>query len=405
MRGAPVSAARHRLAAPSRLVAPRLHRLLPTPSTRRAAALIFVAWALFGVLLGQQVYLQQGGKGPAGVWSHATALQLHYCLLWALVTPGILWLGRRCPVLAPRARRARGFGWRAAVHLPASVACGMVVQLVHAALLSRIFPGWFPRPLLADLARSAVSNVDYGFILYWIVLLIGQAFDYTRSLEQAQVRQAELQEQLAEAQLRALRMQMHPHFLFNALNSIAELIHERPAAAEQMVTSLGDLLRTYLRSSETQEIALAQEVDFLRRYLEIQQLRFEERLGVVIELAPGTASAVVPSLILQPLVENALLHGIADREAGGAVEIRAARDGASLVLSVTDNGPGIVEPGRLREGTGLGNTRRRLERLYGDRHDFSLRAIAGGGTRATIRIPLAQSSTGASYAEDQDRHR
>jgi len=245
--------------------------------------------------------------------------------------------------------------------------------------------------------RSAVSNVDYGCILYWIVLLIGQAFDYMRSLEHAQVRQAELQEQLAEAQLQALRMQMHPHFLFNALNSIAELIHERPHAAEHMVTSLGDLLRTYLRSSETQEVALADEVDFLRRYLEIQQVRFEERLAVAIELAPGTPTAAVPSLVLQPLVENALLHGIAEREHGGAIEIRAALRGTALVLSVTDNGPGMVETaGPPSEGTGLRNTRRRLERIYGAGHEFSVRALAGGGTCAAIRIPLKHA--GASHA-------
>ncbi len=367
------------------------------PSTLRAAALVFVAWTLFGVLLGQQAYVQQAGRGPAGIWSHATALQLHYCLLWALATPAILWLGHRFPLLAPRALRARRFWWRAAVHLPASLACSVAVQLAHGALLSRLLSGWFPRAPLADLMRSAVSNVDYGCILYWIVLLIGQAFDYGRSLEHAQIRQAALQEQLAEAQLQALRMQMHPHFLFNALNSIAELIHERPRAAEHMVTSLGELLRTYLRSSETQKVPLADEVAFLRRYLEIQQVRFEERLTVTIELEPGTPTAIVPSLVLQPLVENALLHGIADREAGGAIEIRAAVRGASLVLSVRDNGTGIAATGdgRPADGTGLTNTRRRLDRLYGASHELSVRALDGGGTCAEIRLPLQRTLAGS----------
>jgi signal transduction histidine kinase len=354
-------------------------------SRLRVAAFIVVAWALFGVALGQQVYLLQGGRGPVGIWSHATALQVHYALLWALATPGILWLGRRFPVIVPRARRTRGARWRAAVHLPASVGCAVVVQLAHAALLSRIFPGWFPRPPLADLARSAVSNVDYGCILYGIVFLIGQAFDYVRSLDQAQVRQAELQEELVQAQLQALRMQMQPHFLFNALNSIAELIHERPAAAEHMVVELGELLRTYLRSGQAQEVPLTDELDFLRRYLELQQVRFEDRLAVAIELEPGAADAFVPSLVLQPLVENALRHGVADREEGGAIEIRAAVRDARLELSVTDNGPGIADPS---PGTGLGNTRRRLDRIYGADHELSVRALAAGGTRATIRIPL-----------------
>jgi two-component system LytT family sensor kinase len=376
-------------------------------SRLRASALILVAWSLFGLSLGQQVYVLQGGRGPAGVWSHAMALQLHYCLLWALVTPGVLWLGRRFPVLAPRARRARGFWWRAAVHLPAGLACSAIVQIAHGSLLWRIFSGWFPPAELSDLARSAMINVDYGFLLYWLVLLIGQAFDYVRSLDQAQLRQAELQEQLTAAQLQALRMQMHPHFLFNALNSIAELIHESPDAAEQMVNGLGDLLRIYLRSGETQEIPLAQEIDFLRRYLAIQQVRFEDRLTVDIELEPGTADAIVPSLILQPLVENAIRHGVADRERDGAIQIRAELRGASLALSVTDNGPGIVErPARPPvDGKGLLNTRRRLERLYGEHHEFSVRAVDGGGTCAALRLPLKQIASGAPHAQDEDPHR
>lgn len=385
----------------------RASRLVATPSKLRAGALIFAAWTLFGLSLGQQVYVLQAGRGPAGVWSHAMALQLHYCLLWALVTPGVLWLGRRFPVLAPRARRARGFWWRAAIHLPASLACSVVVQIAHGSLLSRIFAGWFPRPVLSDLARSAMTNVDYGFLLYWLVLLIGQAFDYVRSLDQAQLRHAELQEQLAEAQLQALRMQMHPHFLFNALNSIAELIHDSPSAAEQMVTGLGELLRIYLRSSETQEIALAQEIDFLRRYLAIQSVRFDDRLTVDIDLQPGTRGAVVPSLILQPLVENAIVHGIADRERDGVIQIRAVLRGTWLALSVTDNGPGGGEPADrpLVEGTGLHNTRRRLERLYGAQHEFSVHAVDGGGMCAALRIPFQQPVPGAPHAQDEDHHR
>ncbi len=358
----------------------------------RAAGVIVASWGLFGVLLGQQVYLLQAGRGPAGVWSHAMALELDYCLLWALATPGVLWLGRRFPLATPRALQKPASWWKAVVHLPASLACSMLVQVAHSWLLSRLYPGWFPRPAPGDIARSLVSNVDYGFILYWIVLLIGQSFDYVRSLEQAQVRHAELQEQVAEAQLQALQMQMHPHFLFNTFNSIAELIHEDPGGAERMLTSLGELLRVYLRSGETQESSLAQELDFLRRYLEIQQIRFEDRLSVQIAMSPGAETAVVPSLLLQPLVENAILHGISDREQDGVVQIDASVHETSLVLRVADNGHGLVDrvEAPLVEGRGLGNTRRRLERLYGKHHDFSIRTVEGGGTCASIRIPLKQ---------------
>jgi DNA-binding LytR/AlgR family response regulator len=329
----------------------------------RTAALVLAGWVLFGILLGQQVYVLQAGHGPVGVWSHAVALQLNYCLAWATVTPAVLWLGRALPlVVSPPARR-RALLRALAVHLPASILVALLVQVTHSLTIWRIYPSWFPRPALSDVARSLMGGVDYGCILYWVVTLIGQSAQHLRTLGEARVRQAELHEQLAEAQLQALRMQMHPHFLFNALNSVAELIHEDPIAAERMLTRLGELLRIYMQSSETHEISLTEEVDFLRRYLEIQKLRFEERLTVRIRLDPGTENAAVPSLILQPLVENAIVHGIADREQDGVVAIEASLQGSALALRVADNGRGPAEPGSvaLVEGRGLVRSLQRQE--------------------------------------------
>ena len=362
----------------------------------KIAALILACWGTFGLLLGQQTYALQAGQGPAGVWSHALVLQLNYCLVWALATPLVLRLGRRFPLVAPASPdevRGRPVVWKSmAVHLVASAVCALLVQSAHSSLLPLFYPRWFPPVPLSLLRRSLMSTVDYGVILYWVVLLMGQSVDYLRRSDEARIRQAELQKQLAEAQLQALRMQMHPHFLFNALNSVAALIPEDPRAAEHMLTRLGELLRIYLRSSELQEISLAQEIDFLRRYLEIQKLRFEERFHVHIRLDPAAETAAVPSLILQPLVENAIIHGIADRERDGSIEIEASVEGAELSLRVGDNGSGSPEPAPAGwlEGTGLGNTRRRLERLYGSRHGFVLEALASGGVRASIRIPLKQ---------------
>lgn len=362
----------------------------------KAAALILACWGTFGVLLGQQTYALQAGQGPAGVWSHALALQLNYCLVWAAATPVVLGLGRRFPLVA-RAQPAQGRPalWHSlAVHLLAGLTCALIVQGAHSLLLPFLYPHWFPPVPLSLLRRSLVSTADYGVILYWVVLLTGQSVDSLRRSDEARIRHAELQEQLAEAQLQALRMQMRPHFLFNALNSVAALIPDDPRAAEHMLTRLGELLRIYLRSSELQEISLAQEIDFLRRYLEIQKLRFEERLHVHIRLDPAAETAAVPSLILQPLVENAIVHGIADRDRDGSIEIDAAVEGAELSLRVADNGSDSREPAPAdwREGTGLGNTRRRLERLYGRRHGFSVEALANGGVCASIRIPLKQTT-------------
>jgi two-component sensor histidine kinase len=368
----------------------------------RSAGLILLGWILFGVLLGQQTYVLQAGHGPVGIWSHAIALQLNYCLIWALLTPAVLRVGRKFPLAGIVPAKRRSLGRAVAVHLAASVVCALVVQAIHAFTPAWLQPHWFPRPSLSNLALSLVGGVDYGFILYWVITLLGQSFQYWHSLSQARVRQAELQQQLAQAQLQALQMQMHPHFLFNALNSVAELIHEDAPAAERMVTRLSELLRIYLRSSETQEISLAQEIDFLRRYLEIEKLRFEERFAVRIQLNPGTDSAVVPSLILQPLVENAIVHGMADREQDGLIAIDASLDGASLALRVADNGPGLPEPApaAVVEGRGLRNTRARLERLYGAAQDFSVAAVAGGGICATIRLPLKKPASQAKATHD-----
>ncbi len=368
----------------------------------KSAGLILACWGVFGVLLGQQTYLLQAGQGPAGIWSHALVLQLNYCLIWAVVTLAVLRLGRRFPLVTPAepegGTRRPALWLSIPIHLIASVACALIVQGAHALVLPLFYPRWFPRTSGASLARSLMGTVDYGVILYWVVLLMGQSFDYLRRSDEARVRQAELQEQLAEAQLRALRMQMHPHFLFNALNSVAALISEDPRGAEHMLVRLGELLRIYLRSGETQEISLAQEIDFLRRYLEIQKLRFEERLDVRIRVELGAETAVVPSLILQPLVENAIVHGIAHRERDGTIEIEAAVRDAELSMRVSDNGsdaPEPAPPALSAEGTGLGNTRRRLERLYGSRHDFSVRAQESGGVCASIRIPLKRSPAGS----------
>jgi hypothetical protein len=199
-----------------------------------------------------------------------------------------------------------------AVHLAGAVLSALVVQLTHALLLARLLPTWYPRPALSQIGRSLMGGLDYGFILYWIVTLLGQSLQHLRSLDEARVQQAEL-------------------------NSVAELIHEDPGRAEHMLPRLAELLRVYLRSGEAYETTLEEEVEFLRRYLEIQKLRFEERLTVDIRLDPATRDALVPSLILQPLVENSLRHGIADRERDGVVSILAALKDESLVLRTCDS--------------------------------------------------------------------
>jgi LytS/YehU family sensor histidine kinase len=191
-------------------------------------------------------------------------------------------------------------------------------------------------------------------------------------------------------------MQLNPHFLFNALNAVSSLMLKDVVAANKMISRLGELLRLTLEKSDQQEVALQQEIEFLRRYLEIEQIRFGDRLQLKMDLEPSTLQAAVPSLILQPLVENAVRHAIEPREAAGQIELRSVRDNGRLVLEVSDNGPGLTpEPtpsretsGGTRERIGLNNTRERLGKLYGANQHFALAGNAMGGLTASLSIPF-----------------
>ncbi len=192
-------------------------------------------------------------------------------------------------------------------------------------------------------------------------------------------------------------MQLHPHFLFNTLHSISALVHKDPECADRMIARLGDFLRLTLENSGAQEVSLQKELEFLRCYLEIERVRFQDRLTTHMEIDSRALDTPVPNLILQPIVENALRHGIAPRSTPGRIEISAKRKNGSLRIEVQDNGPGISaisKPnGRLREGLGLANTRARLRQLYGAEHSFELSDAPGGGLLVALEIPTARAST------------
>jgi len=204
-------------------------------------------------------------------------------------------------------------------------------------------------------------------------------------------------DQLAEAQLHSLRLQLQPHFLFNTLNTITALIAAEPRAAERMVAGLSELLRASLRLADEQEVPLARELEHLRLYVDIQQTRFGDRLAVAMDVDPAVRSALVPSLLLQPLVENAIRHGITPRAAGGRISVRATRDADDLRLEVRDDGVGAATQNGVlaREGVGLTNTRERLRRLHGARHRFAYESRVGSGFAVRITVPFRTEGTGA----------
>jgi LytS/YehU family sensor histidine kinase len=256
-------------------------------------------------------------------------------------------------------------------------------------------------PTLVSLFRFQLfANLPMKVSIYWLILIAINALDYYHSFRVAEVKASELRAQLAQAQLRALKMQLHPHFLFNTLNSISALLHRDTEAADQMVARLGDFLRLTLENSGDQEVTLEQEMEFMRCYLEIETARFHDRLSVETDIEPQTLHARVPNLVLQPLIENAIRHGISRQSAPGRLAIRAARRGDRLLLQVEDNGPGlslISEGGTppanpltrtLAGGVGLANTRARLEHLYGREHRFELTRAKPRGMIVTLEIPF-----------------
>jgi sensor histidine kinase YesM len=233
-------------------------------------------------------------------------------------------------------------------------------------------------------------NFHLALFFYWAILGVNYAIDYYQKYRERELRASQLETRLAQARLQVLKMQLHPHFLFNTLNAISELVFKDPESAEHMITNLSDLLRLSLDNVGVQEVPLKQELDFLNKYVEIEQTRFHDRLQLSTDIAPETLDAWVPNMILQPLVENAIRHGIGMRSAGGHIEIGAERENGMLRLFVRDNGGGLHngEQKQLKEGVGLANTRARLAHLYGEEHRFDLDNVPGGGLMVDMSIPF-----------------
>jgi sensor histidine kinase YesM len=371
---------------------------------KRLWVIVLIGWALVGLTFTLNYYLFADHyvaiflKQPTFI--EMVVWELPYWLLWAALSPLVFKITRRY-----RIERERWFT-SLAVHAGACV----MFSFVHRAAYLLI--GWMlnvvayrPIPTITNLFDFLFFfNMPTALMCYATILLVCHALDYYQQYQEEELKAsrlktelAEAQLQVAQAQLQALKRQLHPHFLVNTLNSISALLDEDVEAADEMLARLGDLLRLTLTNSGAQEVTLQEELEFLRCYLEIEQVRFQDRLTVHMDIDPVSLDAMVPNLILQPIVENAIRHGIASRIAPGRIEIRAARAGDMLQLQVKDNGPGIQAKAvqakaeavvTNREGVGLSNTRARLKQLYGSHHSFVLSDAVGGGLLSTIEIPF-----------------
>jgi two-component system, LytTR family, sensor kinase len=342
----------------------------------RELAIVFIFWTSLATLSVVNQLLDPRGYGfrlvsPAG----PIAMTYLEWWMWAAFTPFIFSLSSRLSI-----ERSR-WVWR----IPVLVAIGCVVALVISLILG------FVRTEIFEVPRFT-RRIDFGrfrfvnqLLVYFAVLAAGYAREYFLRDQERQREAIALHAQLADARLDALRAQINPHFLFNTLNAIAALVERDPAGVRRMIARLGDLLRYTIESRGTTTVPLREELDFLQRYIDIMEIRFQGRLRVELKIDPNTLDVSVPSLVLQPIVENALEHG-ASRAAGeGRIEISAHRDAGRLVLTVHDNGPGVRAES---PGVGLTNTRARLAQLYGGDAALTLTSSPGGGAIATIVIPL-----------------
>ena len=364
---------------------------MTTTRTRTAWGPIFAGWALYWLLNAAQVRLSSSySRAMPMPWGSALLMQYPLAAVWALATPGILWLGQRFPL------ERRRLALSVPVHVLASVVIVFALDLLYAWHTA----SFVDYPVVRPIFRRALQLFEVWFIadglLYWFVLTIGYVVQHQRSLRERELAAAELQTQLARADLQALKMQLHPHFLFNALHTIGSLVRtgDRDTAVK-VVAGLGDLLRRMLDDGSQQEVPLRQEIDFIRNYLAIEQVRFRDRLRVAINVDDAALDARVPHLILQPLVENAIRHGIGPHASAGLLTVSARRSGDRVHLLVRDDGPGIgngngAEP---RPGIGLANTRERLTRLYGRHYGLEVRNAADGGVEACVEVPYQRAAS------------
>jgi sensor histidine kinase YesM len=346
-------------------------------------ALIWVVWTIIALFFTTQVYMMYYSENRSIPYAKAFFVQAAACYLWALATPFVLWMARTF--------RIERSNWRSrlAIHFGVSLALNILLLTTHFLIFMLIVGRGSSISFLGTVAY-VLYNLDRWMLVYWTILLISHALNYYHSYRQGQLQASQLRTQLVQAQLEALKMQVHPHFLFNTLHSISALLTKDTEAARKMITRLGDFLRLTLENGGSSEVSLRQEMEFLNSYLEIERIRFQDRLTTEIHVDPQVLDVQVPNLILQPIVENAMRHAIANSN-NGRIEITATPRNGMLQIQVKDNGPGLnVESKvftRTGKGVGLANTRARLQHLYGPSHKFELTNSSAGGLVVTFEIP------------------
>lgn len=346
---------------------------------------IWIVVAIVATLFSYDFRIHIGKPEP---WNELARFYLIAYVLWgALFTPVVAFACSKVRI------DRHNWHWALLVHNGVALAIAVVNALLRIPLQPIMYPS-APQPIhLALFRRYFLGNAFDDMWMYWVVAAIMHGLMYYQAYQERGLRASQLEAQLAQAQLQMLKMQLHPHFLFNTLNSISVLMRRDVEVAERVITRLGDLLRMTLDTADQQQVTLRSELEFVTRYLEIERIRFQDRLSIRFSVDPDCLDAMVPNMLLQPLVENAIRYGVAPYARPGAVEISAKRAGDELHIAVWDTGKGIQSENR-REGIGLSNTRARLRELYGEKHEFELKNADGAGLVVNVHIPFARVAEG-----------
>jgi two-component system LytT family sensor kinase len=336
-------------------------------------------WSTLGLL-----FALPGLSSPN--WNRSLLASLSFWWAWGLVTPLIFWTDARLPF------KENQLGMRVLAHFLASIALTLLDSYVFAAIAAFVgLSAWNSLEATRFLANAFNEGILWKWLVYWAIFGARQTFRYYEHYLSSELRLEQMERSFSQARLNALRMQLDPHFLFNALNTISSQVERDPRLARSMIEHLGDLLRLSLDARDRQEIPLAEELAFLDHYVAIQKIRFAENLRIEIQVTPEVKYALVPCLIVQPLVENAIRHGISRRASGGTVTVIAERGQNQVEIRVVDDGVGLPSGWTLEtsSGMGLSVTRERIVGLHPDGNSrFSVRPRSGGGTEVEISLPL-----------------
>jgi two-component system, LytTR family, sensor kinase len=376
----------------------------------RKYTVYFLVWTVLGLFMFSQGLVQKAFVRDPTPWTHHLTSWMVGVYLWFLLTPVVLWLGHRFPFDRKH--------WKSgtAIHLVLSVAAATLVLTVESVILRRL--GVFPTIMssyAATLVFLLIIGLHQSILTYWSLLGVQYALGWYQRYEERkqealrlELRSSQLESQLTHAHLSALKMQIQPHFLFNTLNAIMVLVRQqRDHEAEEMLSRLSDLLRCVLDDVDAQEVPLRRELEYAQLYLSIEEVRFQDRLRIEIAAAPEVLDAAVPHMILQPIVENAIRHGIGRSSSAGKIRISAYSVNEMLEMKVEDDGPGLMPAsGSLIRGIGLSNTRARLSQLYGDAASLSVESGEDGGVSATVVLPcrILTAECAADVMESNDLH-